>query len=244
MKIGIVEDEPMAAKRLMNLLTSIDSEIEVACILSSVEEAATYFQNAEYPDLLLMDIQLSDGISFELFDLLNITCPVAFTTAFDEYAINAFRVHAMDYLLKPIKKDDLRDVLTRLNQGKLEVSDNVKKLDHPAQTKKVLIKLGQSLKVLTLDSAAYYYSENKISFYMSAIGKRYPLDLSLDRLEEVLDVRRFFRIKRQFIVNQEHIKAMVSYSVSRIRLDMDPASKVELIVSKDKVSRFRKWLVS
>ncbi len=244
MTIVIIEDERMAANRLVKMLNEINPQIEVEATLGSIEETTAYFQNNAYPDLMLMDVQLSDGISFDLFDLLEIKSPVVFTTAYDEYAIQAFRVNASDYLLKPIKKKELKEVLDRQYEKINEKILDQDSFDHPLRTRKVLIKMGQSLKVLTLDEAAYYYSENKITFYMSAEGKRYPIDFSLDKLEEELDSQHFFRVNRQFIIRQDNIVKMTSYSTNRIKLTMNPNSSNEIIVSKDKVSRFRKWLVS
>ena len=185
----------MAANRLSKMLTEINSDLHIVALLKSVEESASYFQNNEMPELIFMDIQLSDGISFELFDLISITCPVVFTTAFDEYALKAFQVHAMDYLLKPIKKTDLEHVIHRFYDQQLSVNENRDALQHPEQTKKILIKLGQTLKVLTLNHAHFYYSENKITFYMDEEGKRYPIDYSLDSLEQLLDSNAFFRVQ-------------------------------------------------
>lgn len=243
MKVLIVEDEMMAAQRLKNMISAIDASIEIIDVLEGVEDTVRYLEEHDSPDLIFMDIQLSDGISFEIFNLTTVGSPVVFTTAYDNYAINAFRVQALDYLLKPIKKDELLIAIDRAKSNEVKKVDKSNDLNHPNQIKKILIKLGQNLKVLTLDEATLYYSENKISFYLNKDGRRYPIDMSLDRLEGVLDPKKYFRVNRQFIVKQESIVNMVSYSVNRIKLLIEPDSKHEIIVSKDKVSRFRKWLV-
>jgi DNA-binding LytR/AlgR family response regulator len=244
MKIVIIEDEQMAANRLVKMLQDMNADCEIAAILESVQDSVAYLKTKETPDLILMDIQLADGISFEIFDMVDIDCPVVFTTAYDEYALKAFQVHAVDYLLKPIKKDELTNTLLRIKDTNQTQQETIQQLDYPGKSKKVLVKLGQHLKVLSLDEAAFYYSENKMSFYMDAHGKRFPLDLSLDRVEEMLDVKRFFRVNRQFIINDKYIQNMVTYSVNRIKVTMSPEAPDEVIVSKDKVSRFRKWLVA
>ena len=244
MNVLIIEDERIAAQRLAKLLTELDENIQVSNFIEGVEEAVQYLKDNIEPDVIFMDIQLADGISFEIFDLIQITCPVIFTTAYDEYALEAFRVHALDYLLKPIKRPEVAAVLDRLSTHQIRSNNDLTNFGHPAQVKKVLIKLGHRLKVITLNEARFYYSENKITFYMGDEGKRYPLDLSLDKLEAEIDPNQFFRVNRQFIVNQEAIKGMVSYSANRIKLQLEPNPPSDVIVSKDKVSRFRKWLVS
>ncbi len=244
MKALIVEDEVMAADRLAKMVRETEPDIDITAILESVEDTVAYLSKHDSPDFILMDIQLSDGISFEIFDLVNITCPVIFTTAYDEYALDAFRIHAMDYLLKPIKSGELAGVLGRLHDMRNRPNDLVKQLDYPGQTKKVLVKLGQNLKVLALNEAAFYYSENKITFYMDVGGKRYPVDFSLDKLESMLNANQFFRVNRQYIVNEKSITNMVTYSINRIKLHLQPSPPDDVIVSKDKASRFRKWLVN
>lgn len=244
MNIVIVEDEHMAANRLTKMVQETDDNLEVVSVLESIEDAVEYFNSNEMPDLIFMDIQLADGVSFEIFDLVEISCPVVFTTAYDEFAVKAFRVHAIDYLLKPIKSVDIQNVIGRVQKLATPIIDRIRRLQYPGQEKKVLVKLGQKLKVLNLNEAAFYYSENKISFYMDKEGKRFPVDYSLDRLEELLNMDNFYRVNRQYIVNETSIEDMVTYSVNRIKLHLKPIPPDDVIVSKDKVSRFRKWLVT
>ncbi len=243
MNVFIIEDEPMAAKRLAKMLEDCDEEINICNVSESVEDAVMFLNSQARIDLIFMDVQLADGISFEIFDLVSVKTPVVFTTAYDEYALEAIRVHAFDYLLKPIKKIDLINVVERFHAKTLSQHKEVNQLSHPQKSYKVLVKLGQNLKVLKLDEASFYYSENKITFFMDRNGKRYPLDLSLDKLEQRLNDKDFFRVNRQFIVNEKCIQNMVTYSVNRIKLTLEPQAHVDVIVSKDKVSRFRKWLV-
>lgn len=234
----------MAANRLKKLILQVNPEAQFKQVLPSVEEAVHYFQNEAMPDILFMDVHLSDGISFELFDLVNITCPVVFTTAFDEYALDAFRVHAAAYLLKPFKVDQVAEVIHRLSAERSTNDTTDQRWDHPQKAQKILIKKGAKLIVLDLGEAAYYMSENKMTFYVDASGQRYVVDQSLESLERSLNANHFFRVSRQFIINRPYIGEMTSYSASRIKVTMDVSGKDdEIIVSKDKVSRFRKWLV-
>ena len=244
MKVVVIEDEKMASKRLVKMIAKLDKDIEVAAVLEGVEESVKYIDANGCPDLFIMDIQLSDGISFEIFDLSDVTCPVIFTTAYDEYALKAFKVHALDYLLKPIKESELTEAIDRFQDIHASQSESVRQLSYPGKSKKLLVKIGHNLKVLELDEAAYYYSESKISFFMDKDGKRYPVDYSLDRLEKLLNPNRFFRVNRQYIINEDSIQNMVSYSTSRIKLHVQPEPRNDVIVSKEKASRFRKWLVS
>jgi len=242
MNVIIIEDERMAANRLAKMLTELNGEINVVEIFEGVEDSVQFFSKNQSPDAIFMDIQLSDGISFEIFDMVDITCPVIFTTAYDEYALNAFKVNALDYLLKPIKREDLAKAVDRLHQ-KNETSQPLA-LNHPDKSTKVLIKMGHKLIVLKLNDAAYYYSQDKITFHINEPKKRYPVDYSLDKLESELSDQQFFRVNRQFIVNRDSIKTMLSYSANRIKLELEPEPPKEVLVSKDRVSSFRKWLVS
>ena len=244
MKVVIIEDEKMAANRLVKMMTKINDNIDIVAVMDGVEESVNHIEMNGCPDLFIMDIQLSDGISFEIFDLTDVTCPVIFTTAYDEYALKAFKVHALDYLLKPIKEAELKEAIDRFQHLQTTANESIRQLAYPGKSKKILVKIGHNLKVLELDQAAYYYSESKISFFMDKDGKRYPVDYSLDRLEKFLNPNQFFRVNRQYIVNEASIQNMVSYSTSRIKLHVEPEPREDIIVSKEKASRFRKWLVA
>lgn len=244
MKILIVEDEPMAAQRLQTMVEAVVDNAEIVAKLESVQDTADYLSKDVSLDVILMDVQLADGISFEVFDMISVDAPVIFTTAYDEFAVDAFRVHAMDYLLKPVKQNELKLALERCQDLVVKQNMTVQTaLDHPKKAEKVLIKMGQRLKVLELAQASYYHSENKITFFIHPDGKRYVVDFSLDALESKLSTSAFFRINRQFIINRAYIENMTSYSANRIKLDMSPSCAEDVIVSKDKVSRFRKWLI-
>jgi two-component system LytT family response regulator len=249
MKILLIEDEPAAVRRLQKVLLEIDSRNEVIGALSSIESAVDWLLAHPAPDVILMDIHLADGSSFEIFDKVTVTAPVIFATAFDEYALKAFKVNAIDYLLKPIKKVDLEQALLRISKGvgKDNLGEEfIQKLANAGLVKKnkrILIKMGQAIKLIELENVAYFYSRDKISFAVLPGNKRYPLDQSLDQLEQMVDPVHFFRINRQFMVKMEAIDEMIAYSKSRVKLKLNPPTEEDAIVSKERSPDFKKWLL-
>jgi DNA-binding LytR/AlgR family response regulator len=249
MKILLIEDEQAAVRRLQKLLLEIDPKNEVIGALSSIESAVEWLLAHPAPDVILMDIHLADGSSFDIFDKVNVTAPVIFATAFDEYALKAFKVNAIDYLLKPIKKVDLEQALLRISKG--VAKDNlgeefIQKLANAGLVKKnkrILVKIGQAIKLIELENVAYFYSRDKISFAVLPGNKRYPLDQSLDQLEQMVDPVHFFRINRQFMVKMESIDEMIAYSKSRVKLKLNPPTEEDAIVSKERSPDFKKWLL-
>ncbi len=248
MKVLIIEDETAAARRLAKLITEIDPNIEVVEQLDSIEGSVLWFEQHPMPDLIFMDIHLADGSSFEIFNHLKIEKPIVFTTAYDEYALQAFKVNAIDYLLKPLKKTELEQAIAKYKSlQKPTVEMNYQALANTLQTDKYntrfLIRFGQNIKVVEFRDAAYFYTEDKITFIVTKEGKRYPVEPSLEKLDEMADPRAFFRINRQFIVNIESIKEMYAYSKSRVKLKLDPPTDKETIVSTERSPVFKKWLV-
>ncbi|MBP7238880.1 MAG: response regulator transcription factor [Saprospiraceae bacterium] len=249
MKILLIEDEPAAVRRLQKLLVEIDPHNEVIGALSSIESAVEWLMSHPAPEVILMDIHLADGSSFDIFDKVSVTAPVIFATAFDEYALKAFKVNAIDYLLKPIKKVDLEQALLRISKGvaKDNLGDEfIQKLANAGLVKKnkrILVKMGQAIKLIELENVAYFYSRDKISFAVLPGNKRYPLDQSLDQLEQMVDPLHFFRINRQFMVKMEAIDEMIAYSKSRVKLKLNPPTEEDAIVSKERSPEFKKWLL-
>jgi len=249
MKILIIEDEPAAVRRIQKLLSEIDPLMEVVGALSGIESAVEWLQAHPAPDVILMDIHLADGSSFDIFDKVTVTAPVIFATAFDEYALKAFKVNAIDYLLKPIKKVDLEQALQKISKGivKENIGDEfIQKLTNAGlikKNKRILVKMGQAIKLIDLENVAYFYSKDKISFAVLPGNKRYPLDQSLDQIEQMIDPVHFFRINRQFIIKMEAIDEMIAYSKSRVKLKMNPPTEEDAIVSKERSPEFRKWLL-
>jgi two-component system LytT family response regulator len=248
MKILIIEDEQAAVRRLEKLLKDIDPQLEVIAALSSIESAVEWVQQHPAPDVILMDIHLADGSSFAIFEQVDIASPVIFTTAYDEYALKAFKVSAIDYLLKPIKQPELEQALVKVKVSKKdhEGDDLIHKLAEAGfikKSKRILVKMGQAIKLIDLDQVAYFYSKDKISFAVLPGNKRYPLDQSLDQIEHMVDPVHFFRINRQFIVKMEAIDEMIAYSKSRVKLKLNPPTEEDAIVSKERSPDFKKWLI-
>ena len=249
MKILLIEDEQAAVRRLQKLLVEIDPHNEVVGALSSIESAVEWLEAHAAPDVILMDIHLADGSSFDIFDKVPVTAPVIFATAFDEYALKAFKVNAIDYLLKPIKKIDLEQALSRISKGAAKDTlgdDFIQKLANAGlikKNKRILVKMGQAIKLIELENVAYFYSRDKISFAVLPGNKRYPLDQSLDQLEQMVDPLHFFRINRQFMVKMEAIDEMIAYSKSRVKLKLNPPTEEDAIVSKERSPDFKKWLL-
>lgn len=248
MKILIIEDEQAAVRRLEKLLKDIDPQVEIITALSSIEAAVEWLQHHPAPDIILMDIHLADGSSFAIFEKVDVPAPVIFTTAYDEYALKAFKVSAIDYLLKPIKQPELEQALAKVKVSKKEQEgdDLMHKLAEAGfikKSKRILVKMGQAIKLIDLDQVAYFYSKDKISFAVLPGNKRYPLDQSLDQIEHMVDPGHFFRINRQFIVKMEAIDEMIAYSKSRVKLKLNPPTEEDAIVSKERSPEFKKWLI-
>ncbi len=247
MRILIIEDEDAAARRLQKLVKEIVPEAELEGQLDSVEGVLNWMQGNEMPDLIFMDIHLADGSSFEVFNHVEVERPVIFTTAYDQYAIQAFKVNTIDYLLKPIKRQELEKAIEKYRKwqggAQVDYAHLARTLQGEQYNKRFLIRIGQSIRVVEMKEAAYFYTESKITFVVTREGKRYPLDYSLENLEEMADPQSFFRINRQFIVNIEAIKEMYAYSKSRVKVQLEPQCELETIVSTERSPHFKKWLV-
>ncbi|MFD2823977.1 LytR/AlgR family response regulator transcription factor [Lacinutrix iliipiscaria] len=251
MNIIIIEDEKPSARRLQRMLERLDLKVEI--MLHSVEESIIWFQNNEHPDLIFLDIQLSDGLSFEIFETIDIKSAVIFTTAFDEYALQAFKLNSIDYLLKPIDEDDLEQAVskykTRLPQQQqqvtLDFNDIKKLLVNPIEReykKRFSIKVGQHLKLINIDEIECFYSENKGTYLYTTEGRNYLIDTTLEQLELELEPQQFFRINRKFFVNIHAIKDMVSYTNSRLQIKLNSFNEQDVIVARERVKDFKMWL--
>ncbi len=251
MKVLIIEDEKPAAKRLTKMVQQYRPDCEIVGVLDSVEGAVEWLETYKKPDLIFMDVQLADGVSFEIFGQTEVTSPIVFTTAYDEYALQAFKVNSLDYLLKPIDPEDLEKALCqydKYHQTKSKDVDNsaIQKLLNTLTKKeykeRFLVKIGQQLTYLKVVDIAYFYSDEGLIFACQANGKRHNLDYTLDQLAEVLNPDDFFRINRKIITNLNSIKKIHTYFNSRLKLELAPTTALETIVSRDRVSDFKKWL--
>ena len=253
MKTIIIEDEKPAARRLGRMLA--DLQVNVSTMLHSVEEAITWFQNNEHPDLIFLDIQLSDGLSFEIFDVIEVHSAIIFTTAFDEYALQAFKLNSIDYLLKPIDDEDLEAAVKKYrtrfktsakpNTIALDFEDIKKLLVNPLEReykKRFTAKIGQHLKIINVEDVECFYSENKGTYAATLEGRNYLLDTTLEQLEAELSPRVFFRVSRKYYVNINCIKDIISYTNSRLQIKLKNNPQLEIIVSREKVKDFKLWL--
>ena len=250
MNIIIIEDEKPAARLLQRKLEKIN--IEVGVMLHSVEEALDWFSKNEHPDLIFLDIQLSDGLSFEIFEKIEIKSAVIFTTAYDEYALRAFKLNSIDYLLKPIDEDDLEVAVAKFKarlpkQETLQIDfEHIKKmLSNPFEKiykKRFTVKIGQHLKVISIDEIECFFSENKGTYIHTFDNRNYLIETILEALEQELDPTVFFRISRKFIIPLKAIKEIVVYSNSRLKLILPSYKEDEVIVSREKVSDFKNWI--
>ena len=246
----IIEDEKPAARLLQRKLEKLN--IEVGVMLHSVEEAIDWFSNNQHPELIFLDIQLSDGLSFEIFEKVEIKSAVIFTTAYDEYALRAFKLNSIDYLLKPIDEDDLEIAVskfkTRLPKQEtlqLDIEQIKKMLSNPFEKnhkKRFTVKIGQHLKVISTDEIECFFSENKGTYLHTFDNRNYLIETTLELLEQELDPKDFYRVSRKFIVPLKAIKEIVVYSNSRLKVILPSYKEDEVIVSREKVSDFKSWI--
>lgn len=246
MKIVIIEDEVIAADYLEKMIKLYDPSVEVMAKLDSVSSSVIWFQQNQ-PDLIFLDIHLGDDISFKIFEQVDIRIPVIFTTAYDHYAIRAFKLNSIDYLLKPIDQNELIASIEKYKsfgnpKTDLRMLTELINLQKPNYQERFLVSSGQKLRSVQTSDIAYFFAEQKLSFLVDQSGKQFIVDQSLDKLETLIDPQQFFRINRQFIVSFRAIKNMISYSKSRVKLELEPQIDKETIVSVERASDFKNWL--
>ncbi len=242
MKVIIVEDEITATRKLEALLKRVDASIEVVGRLESVRETVAWISQNHKPDLAFFDIQLADDVSFEIFKQCEVSFPVIFITAYDDYLLQAFQQNTVHYLLKPITEDKVRQSLEKLDRM-AEQFVKFKKVNTNEQiNNKILVRKGLSFVPLDVNRVAYFFSEHKISFAKDEEGNIYLVDISLTDLEKQLDAKAFFRVNRQYLVNISAIERYRSIEQSKIKLDLKPAVNEGVIISKENAGLFRKWI--
>jgi DNA-binding LytR/AlgR family response regulator len=253
MKILIIEDEPFARTELIRLLDATGREYSILEQIDSIQESVTWLGTHPKPDLIFLDIQLADGISFEIFRQVNVTSPVIFTTAYDEYAIKAFQVNSIDYLLKPIrlealenalkKLDDLRSAFSQQNAGlEQRQLDNILHMINREHKNRILIKTGDQIKSVEMEEVAYFYAEDDVVFAMLKNKGRSIVDYTLNQLEAEIDPKYFHRLTRGCIARITSIKKVSKYFNSRLLIELDPPMDEKLLVSRVNVPDFLKWL--
>lgn len=255
MKIVVIEDEKAAAKRLISL---IQQEIPTAAIVAqidSVKKSATWFQENASPDLVFMDIQLADGLSFEIFEHTKVSAPIIFTTAYDQYAIQAFKVNSIDYLLKPIDAEELSAAVEKYQsyhqahstpkpeQPDLsQLQQALQMLQSPGYKTRFVVKVGEHIKAIPVEEVLYFFSQEKMTYLQTQAGKHFIIDYPLDQLEEMVNPAAFFRISRKYIVRLSAIDDIITYSSSRLKLKLKHSDDSDVLVSRDRVTDFKQWL--
>ncbi|MBL0359329.1 MAG: response regulator transcription factor [Chitinophagaceae bacterium] len=251
MKILIVEDEELAVKKLQKTLEAVDASAEIVGITDSIKSSVEWLQENTPPDLILMDIELADGQSFEIFNLTEVKSPVIFTTSYDEYALKAFKVNSVDYLLKPIQKEELQAAISKFNKlnpsnADISIDSLVKELQQKLQPKefrkRFLVKHAQKLVSIEVGEIAYFYSDGRLNFFKTTDNRKFVVDYTMDELQEMLDPEKFFRISRSFYVSISSVDKIDDYFGNRLVLGLKPAVDKEALVSREKVTEFKKWM--
>ena len=249
MNILIVENEKPAADKVVRLLKKLDKSLSVMGVFETVEDTINRLQEEPHPDLILMDIQLDDGLCFEIFETINIDIPVIFTTAYDEYTLKAFKVNSVDYLLKPIDEDALRNAINKfksLHDKAVFKNDMIMQLVRELNAgfkNRFLVKIGPRYRSVPVGEISCFYISERVTFIRTFADKEYAIDYSLDYIQKSVDYHTFFRINRNCMVNINAISDILFYSSSRLKIKLNSNKPMEdLIVSRDKVHEFKKWI--
>ncbi len=250
-RVLLIEDERPAALRLEQLLQACDAGIEVLAVLDSVQGSVRWLQEHGAPDLLFLDIQLADGLSFDIFRQVDVRSPIIFTTAFDQYMLKAFRLHSVDYLLKPIDPEELSQALQKYRRfyeqgepaGELpSLRELMASLQKPTYKERFLIKAGQQITYVAADEVHYFYAEDGLLYLRCGDGKRHVIDYTLDQLVDVLNPQSFFRLSRKVITHVQAIRKVNPYFNNRLVLELHPRPDFQVLVSRDRVADFKAWL--
>jgi DNA-binding LytR/AlgR family response regulator len=245
----IIEDEKPAAQRLQKLLQTIEPEISVLDVIDTVESAVKWFSTNRHPDLIMLDIQLGDGVSFDIFRKVKVESYVIFTTAYDEYAIRAFELNSIDYLLKPVDENRLAGSLEKFRKFRSSSqAENIGKLLEELSSKsekykkRFVVNIANKIKVVETGDIAYFYSKEKNTFLCTTDNRHYPLEFSVDHVEEIVNPETFFRVNRQYLVSYRAISKIDVLSKSRIKIETVPPAGEEILVSSSRTAEFRLWL--
>ncbi|RAI94882.1 LytR/AlgR family response regulator transcription factor [Algoriphagus yeomjeoni] len=248
MKILIIEDEKPAAKLLLKQIEVHFKDAEIFGNLDSISTAIEWFQRNPAPDLIFCDIQLADGLSFEIFEKVKLSTPIIFTTAFDQYAIKAFHVNAIDYLLKPIDPEDLARAVDKFKANQIRSTielDVLKNLLTPKKTSyksRFLVRFGEKIQSIPVEDISFFYSEERVTFLQTHEAKKYVLESTLEQTEEQVDPGNFFRLNRKYLCSMTSIDGIFSYSNSRLKVTLKNCSDQDILISREKVGDFKSWL--
>lgn len=246
MKVIIIEDEKLASDNLVAMIQKIDPSVEIVKIIDNVKKAIVWLSEQQ-PDLIFLDIHLGDDICFSIFDKVKVTAPIIFTTAYNQYAIRAFKLNSVDYLLKPFSEEDLQFALDKFKSQTGKTGFDVRKLletiiEKPTFQERFMVVSGQKIKSILIDQVAYFLSEGRYVKLVTKTGEKYLLDQSLESVEHKVDPNQFFRVNRQVIVGFDSIQQMIVWSKSRVKLELKPATEFDVVVSIDNSGEFKRWL--
>ena len=249
MKVLIIEDEQLAAEKISSYIKEILPAAQIQGPITSISEGISWFYQNKDPDVIVSDIMLSDGLCFDIFQAKKIACPVIFTTAYDEYAIRAFEVNSIDYLLKPISKQKLEESLNKISFDKpietgIDFSELAKLLQSSTQTFKsrFLVKVGQKIKAIPTTKIAYFFTQDKLSYLVTHQKDKFPVDNSLEEIDGMLDPKDFFRINRKYIIHIDAVKEIHPYFKGRLKLQLLPETNDDIVISSEKTPPFKAWL--
>jgi two-component system LytT family response regulator len=249
MKVIIIEDEKPAAEKLIKAIQKTDTAIRIAAVLNSVQASVEWLHQNPPPDLLFMDIDLGDGLSFKIFDKVKINSPVIFCTAYDEYWQEAFEHNSIDYLLKPVRQEKLETALNKYDKLKQHFAINFQQLQqwqcHPAEhtyKKRFLVKRGMDYASVKTEDIAYFYAVHKLVCMVDNKNQKFIIDQSLAEIEKQLDPAHFYRVNRKYFVQQNSIKKIKTYPKSKLLLEVEPALNEEIIIAQENVATFKQWM--
>lgn len=250
MNVIVIEDEARTARQLERMLKKYDPAIQVVAQLSSVKETVAWFGKNPLPDLVFMDIHLDDGLAFSIFEQIRLTLPIIFTTAYEDYMIKAFKVNSIDYLLKPVVYDELVAALEkfkviRQSTGLPDLNSFLSFIQKPREPEfkeRFMISLGTKIRSIEVADVSYFFSEEKATFLVPKEGASLPVDYSLDQVADILNPTQFFRVNRQFLVARPSIQTIHIYSAGKLKLDLLPIPRHEVLVSQSRITEFKDWL--
>ena len=249
MRVIILEDENRAVNHLKRLINLLEPEMEVIHVFDTVRETVSYLEENPSPDLIFSDVQLADGISFEIFSRVQVSCPIIFTTAFDTYAIEAFNTNGIDYLLKPLEEARLRKAIQKARQfsARIDIAAfmKMKAGSEPKQSKsRFMVKVGEKIRTIMVEDILAFYSFEKTSYLHTSSHRNYIIDYPLEELESLLDQARFFKINRKYIVSIEACSQIIAWSNNRLKIDIEGIDDPKIVVARERVRDFKDWLDS
>lgn len=248
MKILIIEDENLAAKRLVKLIKEYVPEAQIFGNLDTITASVHWLESNPEPDLIFMDIQLADGISFDIFEHVKVKAPIIFCTAFDQYAIRAFKLNSIDYLLKPVDPAELDAALTKFRSGRKEPAIDIDQIrlmlgqSTKSYKNRFLVKVGERIQTIDIQEIAFFYSEDKVTLLQTNQGKKFIVDYTLDEIEDMVNPENFFRLNRKYISAIAAIKEVFTYSNSRLKIHLENCTDNDILISREKMSAFKIWL--